>query len=175
MFLMASRLGMRSIDIARITFESLDFQKDSIHFVQQKTQEPIFLPMPEELKAAILDYMNNGRPESEEPFLFLRSFAPYLPLDPSAVSISVGKYFRKAGIDTTGRKHGAHSLRSSLATSIINNGMTYEETRRVLGHTEANAVKNYAVLDVERLRQCACAVPEPAGFFKDFLEGKEVL
>lgn len=175
MFLMASWLGMRSIDIARITFESLDFQKDSIHFVQQKTQEPISLPMPEELKTAILDYMNSGRPESEEPFLFLRSLAPYLPLDPSAVSISVGKYLKKAGIDTTGRKHGAHSLRSSLATSLINNGMTYEETRRVLGHTEANAVRHYAVLDVERLRQCACAVPEPAGFFKDFLEGKVVL
>lgn len=174
-FDMVSRLGIRCIDIVQMDFSNVDFQSNRISFIQQKTKEPISLPLPPDLKKSLIDYIENERPASEEKTIFLRTSAPHTPLDPSAVSIMISKCIRSAGIDTDGRKQGAHSFRASLATSMINSGATYEETRRVLGHKEKNAIKHYSVLDIENLRKCALTVPEPSGFFKRVLSGEVTL
>lgn len=171
-FDMVAQLGIRCIDVVKMNFSNIDFQHNRISFVQQKTQEPISLPLPPDLKASLNDYIKNERPASDEKIIFLRTSAPHTPLDPTAVSIMISKCLKAAGIDSKGRKKGAHSFRASLATSMVNTGATYEETRRVLGHKEKNAIKHYSVLDIENLRKCALAVPEPTGFFKKFLDGE---
>ena len=80
-------------------------------------------------------------------------------------------YFCKAGIDTTAKKHGPHVFRSSLASSVINGDIPYESVRKVLGHSDPDAIKHYARLDIEKLRECAIKVPEPTGTFLAFLNG----
>lgn len=63
MLLLATRLGMRSGDIANLTFSSLDFGNDTISITQEKTGEPLVLPMVPAVKTALADYLKNGRPE----------------------------------------------------------------------------------------------------------------
>ncbi|MCL2670446.1 MAG: tyrosine-type recombinase/integrase [Clostridiales bacterium] len=91
----------------------------------------------------------------------------------------IGKIVRrgiyKAGIIPGGRSCGPHAFRSSLASSMVNDGLPYEAVRKTLGHTDPNAIKSYARLDIEQLRAYALPVPEASGGFADFLCGRSVL
>jgi hypothetical protein len=57
---------------------------------------------------------------------------------------------------------------------MVNDGVPYEAVRKTLGHIDPNAISHYARLDIERLRFYALPVPEAAGAFADFLEGRSV-
>jgi len=169
--LLASRLGIRAGDIARLHFSNLDFEKNRIRFYQSKTENSINLPMIEEIKAALIDYINNERPNYNHDNVFLCSFAPYGEISYSVVSFIIKKYMDITSINTADKKRGPHSLRASLATSMINDGTDYGVVRKILGHEGENAIKNYAKLDIEQLRNCAIKVPAETGDFMDFLNG----
>ena len=171
MLLLATRLGIRSGDIAKLTLDELDFEGCEIQFNQQKTGSLQRLSMIPEVKTALLDYINNGRQTTTINTVFLRCHAPYLGISTSAIRFATTKYFSAAGINTHDKKHGPHTFRSSLASSMINSEVPYEAVRRILGHIDPNSVKHYAKLDVEKLRECAIKVPKPSGLFKRFLEG----
>jgi len=170
MILLASRLGIRSGDIVNLQFENLDFNNERISFIQEKTNASITLPMIPDIKESLLEYIE-VRPETNIKNIFLRELPPIKPISTSALRFAVTTYFKKAGINITNKKHGPHSLRSSLATSMINDSVSYEAVRKVLGHSDKNAIKHYASLDIEKLRLCALPVPEATGKFADFLEG----
>lgn len=171
MLLLATRLGMRSGDIANLTFSDLDFQNNTIRILQEKTCEFLILPILPVVKNALLDYLKSGRPESALPYVFLRVNAPFEKMSTSAIRYGTSRYFGGANIDTTGKKHGPHVFRSSLASSMINQATSYDIVRKILGHTDPNAVKHYAKVDIGRLREYAIEPPAPSGNFKAFLEG----
>lgn len=172
MLLLATRLGMRSGDITRMTFNEIDFEGNSIRLVQEKTLHPLELPLLPEIKDAILDYIKNVRPTvTAECHIFLRQNAPYQGITTSVLRFAATKYFRKAGIDISSKRHGVHTFRSSLASSMVNDQVPYDVVRKVLGHKDPDAIKHYARVDIERLREYATAVPEPFGMFEAFLNG----
>ncbi len=173
--LLATRLAMRSGDIVKLTYQNIDFSNDTISFTQEKTDEFLQLPLIPLIKDALMAYISNARPLSDSSFIFLRMHAPYLPITTSTLRFQTTTYFKKAKIDISGKKHGLHSFRSSLASSMVNDNVPYEAVRGVLGHVDPDAIKHYAKLDIERLRDYAIDVPEPTGLFKDFLDGKRVL
>lgn len=171
LILLASRLGIRSGDIVALKFENLDFVHKRISFAQEKTNAPINLPMLPEIEKALNEYLQ-VRPQSKDNHIFLRNMAPYSAITTSAIRFALRCCFDKAGINISGKKHGFHSLRSSLATSMINDSAPYEAVRKILGHNDDDAIKHYARLDIEKLRKCALPVIEATGLFAEFLEGK---
>jgi site-specific recombinase XerD len=172
MLLLATRLGMRAGDIIRLTFDEVDFKGNSIRLVQEKTLQPLELPLLPEIKDAILNYIKNARPTViDQCRIFLRQNAPYQGITTSTLRSVTTKYFLKAGIDISGKKHGVHAFRSSLASSMVNDLVPYDVVRKVLGHQDPNAIKHYARVDIERLREYATAVPESSGVFEAFLNG----
>lgn len=70
--LLASRLGMRSCDIVNLSFDNLDFNNNKLFFSQQKTGEALKLPLLPEIKEALENYINNGRPQTSERKVFIR-------------------------------------------------------------------------------------------------------
>lgn len=173
--LLANRLGIRSGDIAGLTFGNVCFEQDKILFNQEKTKDAQELFLVSDVKDALSDYINNGRPDSDDEHIFLSYRAPHNPIDSSTIYSIIAKGFNDAGIDTEGKKHGGHSLRASLATDMVNTGESYEQTRKILGHKSPEVIKHYAKLDIERLRLCALETRTPTGFFERFLNGEEVL
>lgn len=169
--LLASRLGIRAGDIAAMKLSNLDFDHDRICFVQGKTGNCSDLYMLPEIKAALLDYLRDERPASPSESVFLKTLAPHDEISYSVVSFAVKKHMQRSGIDFSGKKHGPHSLRSSLATSMVNDGIDYDSIRKVLGHESGNAIKHYARVDAAMLRRCALESPAPTAAFKSFLEG----
>ena len=169
--LLASRLGMRAGDIASLKLNSLDFENQRIRFVQNKTGSFSDLCMIPEIKTALLEYLSTERPFSTSDYVFLKSCAPYSEISYSVVSCIVKKYMIRSGVNISGKKYGPHSLRASVASAMVNDGVSYETVRKVLGHDSPNAIRHYARLDIQMLRNCALACPAPSGSLYHFLKG----
>lgn len=170
--LLATRLGIRSGDISGMTFKALDFDRNLILLTQHKTGVAIGLPMVPDVKAALKQYLEEERVCHESPYVFLRIVPPHSHISVQAVAKVVRTAIMSAGIDPAGRKQGAHAFRSSLASSMVNDGIPYEAVRKALGHTDQNAIRSYASLDMGQLRAYALPVMEAAGAFAAFLEGR---
>jgi len=177
MILLATRLGIRSGDIARLRFDDVDFRAETVRITQQKTAAEMELPLVSEVKSALRDYIDNSRPVSGSPYIFVREKPPFdnQPLTISYIGNMVRRHLDYCGIESGGRQRGPHSFRSSFASSMVNDGISYDAVRKALGHVDPNAIKSYAKLDVEKLRGYALAVPESTGGFAKLLSGKAVL
>lgn len=158
--ILAVQLGIRAGDIRRLKMENLCWSRNTIEFIQQKTGNPLILPMSENIKLALIDYIRNSRPQSESPFLFLRMRAPFEPYDDTNVfNYIITPYLDKAGIDYSGRKHGLHSMRHSLASSLLKENTPYPVITGILGHENSNTTRTYLSIDIEQLRRVALEVP----------------
>ncbi|MCR5468124.1 MAG: tyrosine-type recombinase/integrase [Lachnospiraceae bacterium] len=170
MILLASRMGMRSGDIMRLTIEDV-LNKTALDIIQTKTGNILHLPLISEVKSAIDDYLS-VRPKSQTNMVFINAYAPYNPITTATMRTALRKYIRLAGIDSGNRKRGPHALRASLASSMVNNDISYETVRKILGHSSNNAIKHYARIDVENLRKYSLTPPPPSDRFFDFLYGE---
>lgn len=171
--LLLSRYGIRSCDIAALSFENIDFINNRIHFIQQKTGDPwegeLFL----EVRDALYDYMQNVRPKINGcSKIFITLMIPYKPMDSFAINTMVWTLVGKSDVDIAGRKHGSRAFRSSIASNMINDNISTEVVRRVLGHGTKHAIKHYARIDIESMRLCPLSVPEPSGIFAELLSWK---
>jgi len=164
--LIAARLGLRSCDIANLRLENINRDTEMIHIAQLKTKEPLSLPLLPEISAAIDDYINNERPESDTDKIFLCNNTLHSgAIHPNTVYCIVSRIIGSSGINTTGRRRGAHALRSSLATALLSEGYNHREVQEALGQKSPEAITFYVKTEVERLRDYALPVPAPGGIF----------
>jgi integrase/recombinase XerD len=170
MILLASRMGMRSGDIVTLKIEDISNKKE-INIVQEKTGNILHLPIIREVQLAIEDYLA-VRPLSKIEQLFINVYAPYKAVTTSTLRNALRKYIIAAGIEPGKRKCGPHIFRSSLASSMVNDDISYETVRKILGHSSSNAIKHYARIDIEKLRQYCLKPPAPTGKFQAFLHGE---
>jgi|AntRauTorckE6833_2_1112554.scaffolds.fasta_scaffold06234_3 site-specific recombinase XerD len=158
--LLATHLGMRAGDIRKLRIENIFWDKKTIEYIQQKTNNPIQLPLLESIKFALLDYLKNSRPENNSTYIFIRYRAPYIPYTvANAFYYIINKYMKLANIDTSNRKHGLHSMRHSLASNLLKNNTTLEVITGVLGHKNTNTTRKYLSIDIDQLRSLALEVP----------------
>ena len=170
MLLLASRMGLRSGDIVKLRIKDVK-EKDEINIIQQKTGNKLQLPLIKDVADAINDYLE-VRPQSTVEELFINVYAPYNPVTTSTIRSALKKYILLADIDTGSRRKGPHSLRSSLASSMVNDDIAYETVRKILGHSSNNAIKHYARIDIEKLRAYSLEPPVISGKFEAFLNGE---
>jgi site-specific recombinase XerD len=171
--LLASRLGIRSADIAGMAYDNIDFINGSITFNQKKTGRPLSLPLLQEIHEAIHDYIQYARPNVKTNCLFIQAKAPYEKITTSIIRNMLTVHFKAAQVDILSKKHGPHALRCSMASSMVNNGVPYDVVRKALGHIDPQAIKHYAKVDIENLRLYAIDVPAPTGAFAKALQGRE--
>lgn len=169
--LIAARLGLRSCDIAGLTFSCINYASDVIQLIQKKTGEPIEFPLLPEIKKSLEDYIKNARPVSDSPYIFLTTPKPVVDvITPKAIYAIVSRIIGNSGVKTFNRRRGAHALRSSLASQLLEEGNSYSIIRKVLGHTSPEAAKAYVRIETEKLRECALPVPDVSSTaLSDFL------
>lgn len=159
MFLLASRLGLRASDIAQLQFSNLDWEKNEIRLTQNKTGNPITLPLLVDVGNAIIDYLKYGRFKSESQRVFISSRAPYIPASKSTVCSAIREIISKSKVNTEGRRHGPHSLRHSLASCLLENEVPLPVISETLGHTKTDTTMKYLRIDLTSLKKCALPVP----------------
>lgn len=165
-FMLASRLGLRASDIALIEFSNIDWEHSTIHIIQDKTKVPIELPLLAEVGNAIIDYLRHGRRKSGLSRVFLSARAPFRPMSGSNVSSAIGRLILNSGVDTTGRHHGPHAMRHSLAATLLENGTSIPVISETLGHKSTETTMVYLKIDLTSLQKCALPVPSvPDSFY----------
>lgn len=115
------------------------------------------VPLLADVGNAIIAYMLNGRPESQDPHLFLRSEAPYTQLSKDAGLYHVISHSMKvAGIrQGKGERRGPHCLRHSVAARLLAAETPLPIISSILGHANKDTTKIYLSTDLEHLRDCA--------------------
>jgi site-specific recombinase XerD len=171
MILLAARYGLRASDIISLRFSNIDWESNRIVLTQQKTQKRVILPLSEEVGVALVEYIRNGRPNIDTPFLFISGHAPYRPLKSNVLAANIADAMRTAGIDSSKRKHGPHALRHSLASNLLKANETLPVIAEILGHTATESTMTYLRVDINRLRHCSLDVPlVPSTFYSQIYE-----
>ncbi len=150
--LLASITGLRASDIVNIKIENIDWSNKILKLIQVKTQKELVQPFTDELFYALLDYLKNGRPNSTSEYIFIRHTLPLNKLSPAALSGFITKYFKKANIDVSLRKHGIHSLRHSFANNMLHNNISLQNISASLGHSVISTTTMYTNIDINTLK-----------------------
>ena len=169
---LASRMGYRAGDIAKLKWSEIDFSTGYISIIQEKTGIPLVLQMPHDVVDALKSHAGACTRNYNSDYVFQQMAAPYNHISTAIVRHAVNDAIKASGINYSGKKHGSHALRSSLASSMVNDGASYETVRRILGHSDPDIIKHYAKADIENLRKCSIIPPQPSGRFGDFLNGE---
>ena len=140
-------------------FTNILWERKLISINQQKTKEPIELPLFPEIGNAVIDYLKHGRPQSSLSYIFLRHIPPYDNVCNNLLYGIIKKYLNLSGINYDERRHGPHALRHSLATNLLKKEVTLPVISSVLGHTRSESTIFYLRVDTNSLRRCALEVP----------------
>jgi integrase/recombinase XerD len=155
--LLLSRLGLRAGDVASLTVSDIDWRNARVA-VSGKSRRREWLPLPQEVGDAILDYLRQGRPAANPSRVFLTTRAPYRPLRNGTVSKIADTAIRRAGVASP--SHGAHVFRHSAATAMLRQGVSLPSIGAVLRHRLPDTTLQYAKTDFASLIEVAMPWPE---------------
>lgn len=157
MLLLSLRLGLRAVDIVHLKLEHIKWRTNTIEIIQQKTGCALTIPLLADVGNAVIDYLLHGRPESQKPYVFLRSQAPHIRLSGhTSVYHIVSGYMKKAEIrQAYGDRRGSHCCRHTVAARLLAAETPLPIISSVLGHANKNSTKVYLSTDLEHLRACA--------------------
>jgi integrase/recombinase XerD len=157
--LLLLRLGLRAGDIASMRPTDLDWQEATL-LVRGKGRRDVRLPLPQDAGDAVLDYVEQARPQVTMDRVFLCARAPFRALRSGMiVSDIVRAALRRAGIENP-PSHGANLLRHSTATMMLRAGATLDEIGTVLRHKSPDTTAHYAKVDIAALQQIAQPWPK---------------
>lgn len=164
--LLVSRLGIRVGDIKSLKLTDLDWIKKTISLKQNKTSNMVTYPILNDIGWALIDYIRDARPISESPYLFLRMNAPFEEFGKDAnLHNIITKHTRNAGITIPKEnRHGLHSLRHTLASTLLEQGTPLTVISEVLGHINSKSMGVYLQIGIQGLRECSL---DPEEVFKD--------
>jgi site-specific recombinase XerD len=169
MILLAARYGLRVSDIIGLRHCNLDWTNNRIVLLQQKTGKRVELPLSEEVGNAIIDYLKFGRPDINEPYVFITAIAPYGKLTGGGMCRVITDYMRQADIGFQERRHGPHALRHSLASNLLGLNEPMPVISEILGHVSTESTMIYLRVDFNQLKQCTLEVPHVPSTFYDHL------
>ena len=156
-FLIAARLGLRSGDICTLKFTDINWDTKTISFTQQKTRRFLSLPLPDDVGWAVIDYLKNGRPESDSNTIFISHRTPYSSLE--TISNIIPMQMRSAGIKAPlNRRIGMHAFRHGLATLMLEKDIPLPIISQTLGHADINSTEVYLRISLKQLSKCGLKV-----------------
>jgi len=132
-FLFCCFTGLRYIDVSRLKWKDIVKENDKewkIELVQQKTKEPVYVPLSDNAKKWLPEQGYNGR----ENYVF--QFR-----DRSMIYEYLDKWAKKAGVE----KHVTfHMSRHTCATLLLYYGADLYTVSKILGHTSIKTTQIYA-------------------------------
>lgn len=159
--LLALTTGLRACDIIWLRLADIDWRTRTVGVVQQKTHNPITIPLTDLLVERLATYVLDERPDSADRHMFLRSIAPHIRLaDHASIYRITAQTFRAAGV--TDVKAGTRLLRHGAASRLLRAATPLPTISAVLGHASPDSTNGYISTDQERLLGCVLDVPVEA-------------
>jgi len=140
--MMAKYTGLRAIDVLSLKLNEINWHNREVNIIQHKTEKSLTLPLNINVCNALADYILNARPQSEQPYIFLRAKSPFSPLKTWSGYSIVKRNAAKIGITWDGKERkGFHSFRRSLGNWMLEAEIPIETISEVLGHTSTDSSK----------------------------------
>ncbi len=157
--LLLARLGLRAGEVVGLAFEDLDWEAGEL-CIRANGGNSDRLPIPQDVGAALAEYLRHSRPACSSRQVFVRMRAPNRGFASSAaISSIVHRALDRAGLDPAHK--GAHLLRHSVATQMLRQGASLAEIAELLRHRSQQTTMIYAKVDLDLLRPLA--LPWPGG------------
>ena len=159
--LLLARLGLRASEVVKLTLDDINWSAGEV-CIRGKGSRIDRLPLLQDVGAAIADYLQKARPRCSSRCVFVYARAPYegfAASPPNGISCLVRRALKRAKLNPPHK--GAHILRHSLATRMLNNGASLSQIGRVLRHKNIQTTEIYAKVDLIALRKLA--QPWPGG------------
>jgi len=151
--------GVRGGQVRALCLEDIDWAHNQILFKGTKHGKDSRLPLTAQVGESLLDYLQNSRPPSSSPHVFLTCRAPYHPLPhSSSLSSVVERRIRAAGVDCPNK--GAHAFRHCFATRMLHEGHSLKAVADVLGHRHLKTTFIYTKVDFNALKHVALEWPQ---------------
>ena len=152
--LLLARLALRTGDVANLRLNDIDWDNALVR-VSGKSRRAAVLPLPQDVGAAVKDYLLHARPVVDAEKVFLRMLPPrHQPLASGGVSAVAQAAIKRSGVKAQGLPAG-HVFRHSAATNLLRDGTPLEVISTLLRHRSTQTTAIYARVDVRMLREVA--------------------
>jgi integrase/recombinase XerD len=157
-----AHLGIRVGDVINLKFNDIDWNNRAINIIQNKTNRLLTIPLVDEVKYPLIDYIKNARHDSEDKeHVLITAYAPYTKFNnTSSIFKTITKCMKIAGIQYEGRHHGPHALRHSLATSLMNENVPLSAISNIMGHSSTRTTEIYLTVDETNLKELSLEIPD---------------
>jgi site-specific recombinase XerD len=145
---LAYSLGLRPVEISRITLDDISFKKRELALTKRKKGNPVTLPVPENTIKAIALYLSKDRPKSLSRVLFLTHHFPYHPVSSNTVTGDISKAMKAAGLSSS-----AYWLRHTYAQNLLHIGRSIYEVKEMMGHQNIQSTHRYLHINTELMRK----------------------
>ena len=145
---LAYTMGLRPVEISRITLDDISFSRGELTVRNRKNDNPMTLPLPEQTIKSIAAYIIGGRPESKHRALFLSFHKPYGPSCSGTIVGHIRRCMKKAGIPGS-----AYWLRHTYAQNLLETGVSIYEIKEMLGHDTIESTRKYLHIHTQLMRE----------------------
>ena len=141
--------GLRATEGLLLQVKDLDFRSGLLQVRQSKTRTPRYVPMSPAVMEDLKDYLEGARKE----ILKVKSDVVLVHgkgrhKEATGANDRLKKLTELAGIE---KQVSLHSLRHSIATHLLENGMELEQIRQFLGHSSLQATQRYTHILYENI------------------------
>lgn len=149
-------LGLRCHEVAALQLDDINWYQGVVDLHHNKNRQEAQLPLPDITGRAIVDYLRNGRPTTTSRSIFVFHRAP---LGRGVANTTVRGAIRRAFLQANLPWTGTHILRHTMATKMIQRGVTLKEIADVLRHRNMNTTQIYTKVNLPELQQVAMPWP----------------
>lgn len=155
--MLAMHTGLRGIDVLKLTFSNINWERQEIRLIQSKTAQELTLPVPMSVLNALAEYILHARPEAQETsIIFLRTRKPYLPMKTWSAHSIVHRNAIRVGITWPAHERkGFHSFRRTIASWMLEAETPLEMITEVLGQRNTDSTGPYIAVHQPGLTECA--------------------
>lgn len=154
--------GMRASELVNLTLQSLSLEDHVITIIQGKGRKDRIVPITEECKKDLENYIDHCRPmleakfDKKTPYVFLNDKGVFHGHDKKYPLTTRGlEYILDQIEEKTGLFVGLHPhiLRHSYATHLLENGADLRLIQELLGHASINATQVYTHVSEEAMKK----------------------
>jgi len=160
--LLLAKLGLRSSEVISLELGDLRWRTGEI-LIRGKGSRFDLLPLPRDVGTAIARYLRLDRGIRPTARVFLRTYAPRVPLTgPASIGHIVRRAMVQAGVERP-MQIAAHLFRHTLASRMLQQGANLREIAEALRHRTPSTTEIYAKLDMRSLHEVVRPWPARGG------------
>lgn len=158
LMLLLATTGLRSQEVRRLELDDICWRTGEVHIQRTKCKRERVVPLLEEAGHALATYILTGRPRCAHATIFLCHVPPVRPIPlASTVASIVRRRMAQCGLPAS--RGGAHLLRHSLATRLVQQARPIKEVADLLGHRTIDTTAIYVKVALPQLARLALPFP----------------